>query len=139
MESKKSNHIDMNKSDLENLSKNELIEMLLKLEAKQKKPEIIIVDDYKPVPTPRANKPIPAPKSKPGWIRNPNTGRLIKINGQTYKRIYPLKYIINKAIKDGQEIDYTNADIDNKYNNLIKNIDKDLTNTFPPRKYMTIQ
>jgi len=37
----------INKSDLKKLSKPELIKMLLKLEAKQKKPEIIIADDYK--------------------------------------------------------------------------------------------
>ena len=36
--------------------------MLLKLEAKQNKPEIIIVDNCKPVPAPRTYKPVPAPK-----------------------------------------------------------------------------
>ena len=65
MKSEKSNHIDMNKKDLKKLSKSELIKMLLKLEAKQKKPEIIIADDYKPapIPTPRTNKPVPAPRT----------------------------------------------------------------------------
>ena len=44
----------MDKSDLEKLSKSQLINMLLKLSVK--KPKIIIVDDTKPrklVPTPR--------------------------------------------------------------------------------------
>ena len=42
---------NMNKSDLKKFSKSQLIKMLLKQE--KKKPEIIIVDDTKPVPTPR--------------------------------------------------------------------------------------
>ena len=47
MKSEKSNLIDMNKRDVKKLSKSELIKLLLKQE---KKPEIIIVDDTKPVP-----------------------------------------------------------------------------------------
>ena len=58
MMSEKSNHIDMNKRDLKKLSKSELIKLLLK----QHKPKIIIVDDTKPVPTPRTYKPVPARK-----------------------------------------------------------------------------
>ena len=53
----------MNKSSLEKLSKTQLIEMLLKQE--KKKPEIIVVDDTKPVPAPRTYKPrppIPTPR-----------------------------------------------------------------------------
>ena len=86
----------MNKSDLENLSKNELIEMLLKLQAKQKKPKIIIVDDSKsaPIPTPRKSvkqmvedyedniilpppefrdgyKPVPMPRTKQPVVKKP--------------------------------------------------------------------
>ena len=58
----KSNHINMNKSNLEKLSKSELIKLLLK---EQKKPKIIVVDDTKPVPKPRTYKPrrpIPTPR-----------------------------------------------------------------------------
>ena len=44
----------MNKRDLKKLSKSQLIKMLLKQE--KKKPEIIVVDDTKPVPTPRTYK-----------------------------------------------------------------------------------
>ena len=60
MESKKSNLIDMNKSDLKKLSKSQLIKLLLKQE--KKKPEIIVVDDTKPVPAPRTYKPVPTPR-----------------------------------------------------------------------------
>ena len=42
----------MNKSELKKLSKSQLIKLLLKQE--KKKPEIIVVDDTKPVPAPRA-------------------------------------------------------------------------------------
>ena len=80
-----SNLISMNKASLKKLSKSELIKLLLKQE--KKKPKIIVVDDTKPVPTPRKSvkqmvkqyqeniilpppeirdncKPIPAPRSK---------------------------------------------------------------------------
>ena len=46
----------MNKSDLKKLSKSQLIKLLLKQE--NNKPKIIVVDDTKPVPTPRTVKPI---------------------------------------------------------------------------------
>ena len=62
MKSGKSNYIDMDKASLKKLSKSELIKLLLKLE---KKPKIIVVDDTKPVPTPRTYKsrrPIPTPR-----------------------------------------------------------------------------
>ena len=52
----------MNKSDLKKLSKSQLIKLLLKQE--KKKPEIIIVDDTKPVPiaAPRTKKPAVKPR-----------------------------------------------------------------------------
>ena len=52
----------MNKRDLKKLSKSQLIKMLLK--QNDKKPKIIVVDDTKPVPTPRTYKsrpPVPTP------------------------------------------------------------------------------
>ena len=53
----------MNKKDLKKLSKSELIKLLLKQE--KKNPKIVIVDDTKPVPTPRTVKPIrPIPTSR---------------------------------------------------------------------------
>ena len=64
MNSEISNVIDMNKRDLEKLSKAEFIKMVKKLQKKAKKPKIVIVDDdYKPVPPPRTYKPIPAPST----------------------------------------------------------------------------
>ena len=60
MKSEQSKDIEMNKSDLEKLSKSQLIKLLLKQE--KKKPKIIVVDDTKPVPTPRTYKPVPAPR-----------------------------------------------------------------------------
>ena len=53
-----SNPIYMNKRDLKNLSKSELIKLLLKQE--KKKPETVVVDDTKPVPAHR--RPIPTPR-----------------------------------------------------------------------------
>ena len=50
-----SNHIKMNKKDLEKLSKSELIVLLMK---QQKKPKIIIVDDTKPA----RRRPVPTPR-----------------------------------------------------------------------------
>ena len=54
----KYNHINMNKKDLKKLSKSQLINLLLKQSVM--KPKIIVVDDTKPVPTPR--RPIPTPR-----------------------------------------------------------------------------
>ena len=48
----------MNKKDLKKLSKSQLINLLLKQSVM--KPKIIVVDDTKPVPTPR--RPIPTPR-----------------------------------------------------------------------------
>ena len=58
-------NIDMNKRDLKKLSKSQLIKMLM--EREEKKPKIIVVDDTKPVPTPRTYKsrpPVPTPHNK---------------------------------------------------------------------------
>ena len=54
----KYNHISMDQKNLKKLSKSELINLLLK----QHKPKTIIVDDTKPVPTPKTYKPVPARK-----------------------------------------------------------------------------
>ena len=50
-------NIDMEKKDLEKLTKDQLIELLLNKEIK--KPNVVIIDDTKPVPTPRTYKPRP--------------------------------------------------------------------------------
>ena len=77
----------INKSDLKKLSKPELIKMLLKLEAKQKKPEIIVADDYKPVPipTPRTNKPVPAPRTYKPRKPIPTPRKSVKEMVQNYE------------------------------------------------------
>ena len=51
-------NIDMEKKDLEKLTKDQLIELLLK-QKKSKKPKVVIVDDTKPM---RLNRPPPIPE-----------------------------------------------------------------------------
>ena len=51
-------NIDMEKKDLEKLTKDQLIELLLK-KKKSKKPKVVIVDDTKPT---RLNRPPPIPE-----------------------------------------------------------------------------
>ena len=56
-------NIDMEKKDLKKLTKGQLIKLLLNKE--KKKPKVVIVDDTKPVPTPRTYKsrpPVPTPR-----------------------------------------------------------------------------
>ena len=80
-------NIDMNKRDLKKLSKNQLIEMLLKQE---KKPKVVIVDDTKltrpnrPTQTVKLRRKQKVVDDRPGWVRNPKTNRWIKIDGPTY-------------------------------------------------------
>ena len=129
----------MNKKDLKKLSKSQLIKMLLKQE--KKKPKVVIVDDTKPTrpnrpppPIPEVVKPFrPTRKvklrrkqkvvNKLGWIRNPNTSRWIKIDGRTYKRLYPMKYALNKIDKMHQEINETLKSIDDKYESIMPSLD----------------
>ena len=72
---KLSNQLSMNKKELKKLSKSQLIEKLLKLEKSMKKPDVIIVDDTKPVPAKRNfiippppqfrnRRPIPMPRTR---------------------------------------------------------------------------
>ena len=81
----------MNREKLEKLSKSELIELLLgdkKPNAKPTRP------NRPPPPIPKGVKPFKPPKKvkrkaklvydRPGWVRNPNTNRWIKIDGPTY-------------------------------------------------------
>ena len=59
-------NIDMEKKDLKKLTESQLIKLLLKKE--KKKPKVVIVDDTKPVPTPRTYKsrpPVPTPPPIP--------------------------------------------------------------------------
>ena len=80
----------MNKSDLNKLSKNQLIKMLM--EREDKKPKVVIVDNTKPTRPNRPPPPIPegvkpfrttqtvklrrkqkVVDDRPGWVRNPKT------------------------------------------------------------------
>ena len=125
-------YMDMEKEDLKKLSKGQLIRLLLKQE--KKKPKVVIVNDTKPTRPNRPPPPIPEgikpfrPKQtvklrrkqkvvddRPGWVRNPNTNQWIKIDGPTYRRIYPIQHTLNKIDKIHQEINETSKSIDDKY------------------------
>ena len=112
----------MNKKDLKKLSKSQLIKLLLK----QEKPKVVIVDDTKPTRPNRPPPPIPegvkpfrptqtvklrrkqkVVDDRPGWVRNPNTNRWIKIDGPTYRILYPMQHVLNKIDKMHQEINET--------------------------------
>ena len=121
-------HMDMEKEDLKKLSKGQLIRLLLKQE--KKKPNIVIVDDTKPKRPNRSPPPIPegvptqtvklrrkqkVVDDRSGWVRNPNTNRWIKIDGPTYRRLYPMQHTLNKIDKMHQEINETSKSIDDEY------------------------
>ena len=125
-------YMDMEKEDLKKLSKGQLIRLLLKQE--KKKPKVVIVDDTKPTRPNRPSPPIPegvkpfrptqtvklrrkqkVVDDRPGWVRNPNTNRWIKIDGPTYRRLYPIQHTLNKIDKIHQEIKETSKSIDDKY------------------------
>ena len=124
----------MNKRDLKKLSKSQLIKMLLKQE--KKNPKVAIVDDTKltrpnrpnrpPPPIPEGVKPFKPTQpvklrrkqkvvDRPGWVRNPNTNRFIKIDGPTYRRLYPMQHALNKIHKIHHEITEKSKSIDDKY------------------------
>ena len=128
-------NVDMEKEDLKKLSKGQLIRLLLKQE--KKKPNIIIVDDTKPKRPNRSPPPIPegvkqtvklrrkqkVVDDRPGWVRNLKTSRWIKIDGPTYRRLFPLRHSLNKIDKIHQEINNQSSDIDSRYQNIISSID----------------
>ena len=105
---KNSNYsILMNKRDLEKLSKEELIELLLK---KEKKPKVDIVDtkpkrpNRPPPPIPEGVKPFRPTQTvkkvvddRSGYYKNPATNRWIKIGSKTYNRLFPKNKILNPA------------------------------------------
>ena len=130
----------MNKRDLKKLSKFQLIKMLLKQE--KKKPKVVIVDDTKPTRPNRPPPPIPEgvkpfrPKQtvklrrkqkvvddRPGWLRNPKTNRWIKIDGPTYRKLYPMQHVLNKINKMPQEINETSKSIDDKCKSILSSLD----------------
>ena len=152
----------MNKEDLKKLSKSQLIKMLLKQE--KKKPKVVIVNDTKPKRPNRPPPPIPEgvkpfkPKQtvklrrkqkvvndRPGWVKSPKTNRLIKIDGSTYRKLYPMQHrpgwvrnqktnrwikidgptfrklypMLNMLNKKAKEIDATTKSIDDRYKKVI--------------------
>ena len=130
----------MEKKDLEKLTKGQLIRLLLKQQ--KKKPKVVIVDDTKPTKPNRPPPPIPegvkpfrptqtvklrrkqkVVDDRPGWVRNPNTNRWIKIDGPTYRRLYPIQHSLNKIDKIHQETNNQSSDIDSRYQNIISSID----------------
>ena len=120
-------YMDMEKEDLKKLSKGQLIRLLLKKE--KKNPKVVIVDDTKPT---RPNRPTQTVKlrrkqkvvdDRPGWVRNLKTNRWIKIDGPTYRRLFPLRHSLNKIDKIHQEINNQSSDIDSRYQNIISSID----------------
>ena len=129
----------MEKEDLKKLSKGQLIRLLLKQE--KKKPKVVIVNGTKPK---RPNRPPPIPEGvkpfkpkqtvklrrkqkvvddRPGWVKNPKTNRWIKIDGPTYRKLYPMQHALNKIDKIHQEINNQSSDIDSRYQNIISSID----------------
>ena len=97
------NSILMERSDLEKLTEEDLIELLLK---KEKKPKVVIVDDTKPMRPNRPPPPIPegvkpfrptqmvkkVVDDRPGWVRNQKTNRWLKIDGPTYRKLHPVQH-----------------------------------------------
>ena len=104
----------MNKRDLKKLSKNELIDLILK----QKKPNVVNNDNTKPKKPNRPPPPIPfIPRQtvkvkkdktvydKPGWVRNHITGRWIKVDSRKYQKLYPKLHELNKKNKKHMIVD----------------------------------
>ena len=137
----------MNKRDLEKLSKSELIKMLLK--QKKKNPKVVIVDDTKlmrpnrpnrpPPPIPEGVKPFRPTQTvklrrkqtvvnKLGWEINPGTGRLIKVDGPTYRKLYPIKYALNRVNRLHQEITETSKSIADKYKKVSSELEQKTNN-----------
>ena len=146
----------MNNSDLKKLSKSQLIKLLLKQE--KKKPKVVIVDDTKPTRPNRPPPPIPegvkpfrptqtvklrrkqkVVDDRPGWVRNPNTNRWIKIDGPTYRILYPMQHVLNKIHKMHQEINETSKSIDDKYKSIMSSLDDVKPSPKPRTKITQIQ
>ena len=94
----------MNKRDLEKLSKEELIELLLK----KKEPKVDIVDtkpkrpNRPPPPIPEGVKPFRPTQTvkkvvddRTGYYKNPKSNRWIRIGSKTYKRLFHTNKVLN--------------------------------------------
>ena len=60
---------------------------------------------------------------RPGWVRNPKTNRWIKIDGPTYRKLYPMQHVLNKINKMPQGINETSKSIDDKYKSILSSLD----------------
>ena len=142
-------NIDMEKKDLKKLTKGQLIKLLM--EREEKKPKVVIVDDTKPTRSNRPQPPIPegvkpfrptqtvklrrkqkVVVDRPGWVRNPKTNRWIKIDGPTYRKLYPMQHVLNKINKMPQEINETSKSIDDKYKSILSSLDDVKPSREPP-------
>ena len=106
-------NIDMDKKDLKKLTKGQLIKLLLKQE--KKKPKVVIVDDTKPVPTPRTYKsrpPVPTPRKSVNdmiqFFENkptppPRTGKWVNVKTKPVPRKSVNKDIILPPPKPSRE------------------------------------
>ena len=129
----------MNNRDLKKLSKSQLIKLLLKQE---KRLSVINNNNTKPKRPNRPPPPIPegvkrfrptktvklrrkqkVVDDRPGWVRNPNTNRWIKIDGPTYRRLYPMQHALNRMDMTHQEINETSKSIDDKYKSIMSSLD----------------
>ena len=114
-------NIDMEKKDLKKLTKGQLIKLLLKQE--KKKPKVVIVDDTKPVPTPRTYKsrpPVPIPRKSVNQLVQffenkptppPRTGKWENVKPKPIPRksvnediILPPDHIINVPVPKIKEL-----------------------------------
>ena len=114
-------NIDMEKKDLKKLTKGQLIKLLLKQE--KKKPKVVIVDDTKPVPTPRTYKsrpPVPIPRKSVNQLVQffenkptppPRTGKWENVKPKPVPRksvnediILPPDHIINVPVPKIKEL-----------------------------------
>ena len=84
-------------------------DLVRKLQLKQEK---------KPKTKPMKKKPKIKP-IKDGHVVNPITGRQIKINGRTYRKVFPLQYIKNETMEKSKEIDKQTVLINEKYSKLV--------------------
>ena len=83
----------MNKIDLKKLTKGQLIKLLLKQEKKPTRPPPPIpegVKPFRPTQTVKLRRNQKVVDDRPGRVKNPKTNRWIKIDGPTYRKLYPM-------------------------------------------------
>ena len=117
----------MNKIDLKKLTKGQLIKLLLKQEKKPTRPPPPIpegVKPFRPTQTVKLRRKQKVVDDRPGWVKKPKTNRWIKIDGPTYRKLYPMQHVLNKIDKTHQEINETSKSIDDKYKSILSILDE---------------